>query len=151
MSLNALVPCSLPAAKSAGAAPGIVLGACEYSGLNSTSAYDVLFGTVTLAVGTATLNIASILGNDSTNTIPAARNAACIFEGWQGSATGAAVAGALAANSGAGYVGRLVIAGVAPAQTNTLTISAINADGSILNTSTAVVGFRLYVPKPGFY
>jgi hypothetical protein len=151
MSLNALVPCSLPAARAAGAAPGIELGACEYSGLNSTSKYDVLFGTVTLAVGTATLNIASILGNDATNTIPVARNNACVFEGWQGSATGAAVAGALAANSGAGYVGRLVIGGVAPAQTNTLTISAINADGSILNTSTAVVGFRLYVPKPGFY
>ena len=152
MSLNALVPCSLPAAKAAGAAPAFQLGAVEYSGLCSSSKYDVLLGSATLAGGTAALDITSILGNDATNTIPVARNAACIFEGWLGAATGAVIGGAAAPTAaGAEFAGRLVIGAVAPNQTNTLNISATNVDGSIAGASTAVVGFRLYVPKVGFY
>jgi hypothetical protein len=129
------------------------LGACDYSGLCASSKYDVLIGTATLAAGLRALVVTDILGNDSTGSIPAARNAACIFEGWLGAATGAVVqAGVPAAPSqGAEYTGRLVIAGAAPNETNTLTIYATNVDGSLANASTAVVGYRLYVPKPGYY
>ena len=151
MSLNALVPSSFPGAKAASNA-NMSLGACDYSGLCASSKYDVLIGTATLNAGTRALVVTDILGNDATGSIPVARNNACIFEGWLGAATGAVIGGAAApASAGAEFTGRLVIAGVAPAETNTLTIYATNVDGSLAGASTAVVGYRLYVPKPGFY
>jgi hypothetical protein len=151
MSLNALVPSSFAGAKAASNA-NMSLGACDYSGLCASSKYDVLIGTATLAAGLRALVVTDILGNDSTGSIPAARNAACIFEGWLGAATGAVIGGGVnAAAQGAEFTGRLVIAGVAPNETNTLTIYATNVDGSLAGAATSVVGYRLYVPKPGFY
>lgn len=150
MSLNALVPSSFPGAKAASNA-NMSLGACDYSGLCASSKYDVLIGTATLnGAGSRALVVTEILGNDATGSIPAARNAACIFEGWLGAATGAVINAAAPASAGAQFTGRLVIAGVAPNETNTLTIYSTNVDGS-LAASAAVVGYRLYVPKPGYY
>jgi len=150
MSLNALVPCSFPGAKAASNA-NMSLGACDYAGLCASSKYDVLIGTATLNAGSRALDVTAILGNDSTGSIPAARNNACIFEGWLGAAVGAVINAAAPASAGAEFTGRLVIAGVAPNETNTLTIYATNVDGSLAGASTAVVGYRLYVPKPGYY
>lgn len=162
MSLNALVPSSIgslqdPAAKAVSTA-NYQLGATDYAGLCNTSKYDILVGTATLNAGTRAIVITSVLGNTPNGggagvpAIPAARNAGCIFEGWLGSVEAAAPAGAAAAaTAGAQFNGKLVIAGVAPAQTNTLTIYATAVDGSLTGASTAVVGFRLYVPKEGYY
>jgi hypothetical protein len=161
MSLNALVPNTigdqqLIAAKAVSGV-GFQLGSTDYAGLCNTSKYDILVGTATLATGFKTFAVTSVLGNTPNGGgagvvgIPAARNAGCIFEGWLGSTQNAAVAAAAPALQGAQFNGRLVIAGVAPAETNTLTIAATAVDGSIVNTSTALVGYRIYVPKEGFY
>jgi hypothetical protein len=163
MSLNALVPSSVgsqqdPAAKSVAGGATFQLGSTDYAGLCQTSKYDVLVGTATLAGGFKTVAITSVLGNTPNGGgagivgIPAARNAGCIFEGWLGSVQAAApAAGAAAALEGAQFNGKLVIAGVAPAETNTLTIYATAVNGSLSATSTALVGFRIYVPKEGYY
>ena len=162
MSLNALVPSSVgsqqdPAAKSVSGGATFQLGSTDYAGLCQTSKYDILVGTATLAAGFKTVAITSVLGNTPNGggagipAIPAARNAACIFEGWLGAATGAVINAAATTAAGAQFAGRLAIGGAAPAQTNTLTVYATNVDGSICANSTAVVGFRLYVPKEGYY
>ena len=162
MSLNALVPSSVgslqdPAAKAVSAAT-YQLGATDYAGLCNTSKYDILVGTATLAGGTRAMVITSVLGNTPNGggvgvpAIPAARNAGCIFEGWLGSVEAAAAGGAAnPALAGAQFQGKLVIGGAAPNQTNTLTVYATAVDGSATAASTAVVGFRLYVPKEGYY
>lgn len=163
MSLNALVPSSIgslqdPAAKAVSAAT-YQIGSVDYAGLCNTSKYDILVGTATLngAGALRAMVVTPVLGNTPNGggagvvAIPAARNAGCIFEGWLGAATGAAIAAAAPAAAGAQFAGRLVIAGAAPNETNTLTVYATNVDGSICLNSTAVVGFRLYVPKEGYY
>ena len=163
MSLNALVPSSVgslqdPAAKSVSGGATFQLGSTDYAGLCQTSKYDILVGTATLAAGFKTVAITSVLGNTPNGggagipAIPAARNAACIFEGWLGSVEAAAAGGGVnAALAGAQFQGKLVIAGVAPNQTNSLSIYATAVDGTLTAASTAVVGFRLYVPKEGYY
>ena len=164
MSLNALVPSSVgsqqdPAAKSVSGAT-FQIGSTDYAGLCNTSKYDILVGTATLngAGALNAMNITSVLGNTPNGggagvpAIPAARNAACIFEGWLGSVEAAAAGGGVnAALAGAQFQGKLVIAGVAPNQTNSLSIYATAVDGTLTAASTAVVGFRLYVPKEGYY
>jgi hypothetical protein len=162
MSLNALVPSSVGsqqavAAKSVSAAT-YQIGSVDYAGLCNTSKYDILVGTATLNAGSRAMVITSVLGNTPNGggagvpAIPPARNAGCIFEGWLGSVEAAAAgAGANGALAGAQFQGKLVIAGVAPAESNTLTVYATAVDGTLTGASTAVVGFRLYVPKEGYY
>jgi len=162
MSLNALVPSSIgslqdPAAKAVSTA-NFQIGSTDYAGLCNTSKYDILVGTATLALGTRAMVITSVLGNTPNGggvgvpAIPPLRNAGCIFEGWLGSVEAAAAgAGAATPLEGAQFQGKLVIGGAAPNQTNTLSIFATQVSGAAAATSTAVVGFRLYVPKEGYY
>lgn len=120
----------------AGSAANYSFGSMPFSGLGSTSDYDVYFGTATLTAGTRQIPL-SILDIPS---VPVA--ARCIVEAWWANVA----AGAGNATSGAKCVGVVVYTAGAP-DTVALTLNSLDATGALVATSTGNIAFRLYVPK----
>lgn len=134
MSLNALGTSQLNLKAATSAAPVFSYTSGNYAGLSS-SRFDEILGTATLAAGTIAIPL-------STLDIPSgAVAAACIIEAWQNNS-----AAGVANFSGAKYVGNVVFA-AGPPQTATLNINALAADGTLVNTSIATIAFRLLVPR----
>jgi hypothetical protein len=134
MSLNALGTSQLNLKAATSAAPVFSYTSGNYAGLSS-SRFDEILGTATLANGTIAIPLSAL-------DIPSAPIAAsCIIEAWMNNS-----AAGVANFSGAKYVGVIAFAAGPPA-TATLTINALNADGTLLNTSIATIGFRVFIPR----
>lgn len=134
MSLNALGLSQLNLKASTSVAPVFSYTSGNYAGLSS-SRFDTLLGTATLAAGTIAIPLSAL-------DIPSAAVAgACIIEAWQNNS-----AAGVANFSGAKYVGVVVFAAGPPA-TAILTINALDTAGALVNTSVATLGFRVYIPR----
>jgi len=140
MSLNSLGVSQLDV--KAGAGAGYSWGSMEYSGLGSPANYDVIFGTATLgAGGTIAFPITGAVNS-------AAQANACVFEVWL--AVGPAVPAAGAATVGAKFSGIAVFAAGPPAVT-TVTINALDDTGAAIAAARNPLGFRIYVPRVGYF
>jgi len=134
MSLNALGTSQLNLKAATSAAPVFSYTSGNYAGLSS-SRFDEIIGTATLAAGTVAIPLSAL-------DVPSgAVAAACIVEAWQNNS-----AAGVANFSGAKYVGNVVFAAGPPA-TATLNINALDALGALVNTSIATIAFRLLVPR----
>jgi hypothetical protein len=134
MSLNALGTSQLNLKAATSAAPVFSYTSGNYAGVSS-SRFDEILGTATLAAGTIAIPLSAL-------DIPSAAVAsACIIEAWQNNS-----AAGVANFSGAKYVGVIVFAAGPPA-TATLTINALADAGTLVNTSVATIGFRVYIPR----
>lgn len=134
MSLNALGTSQLNLKAATSAAPLFSYTSGNYAGLSS-SRFDEIIGTATLAAGTIAIPLSAL-------DIPsAAVAAACIIEAWQNNS-----AAGVANFSGAKFVGNVVFAAGPPA-TATLNINALDTAGALINTSVATIAFRLLVPR----
>ena len=134
MSLNALGVSQLNLKAATSAAPVFSYTSGNYAGVSS-SRFDEIIGTATLAVGTIAIPLSAL-------DIPSAPvAAACIIEAWQNNS-----AAGVANFSGAKYVGQIVFAAGPPA-TATLNINALDATGALVNTSIATIAFRVLIPR----
>ena len=134
MSLNALGVSQLNLKAATSAAPVFSYTSGNYAGVSS-SRFDEIVGTATLAAGTIAIPLSAL-------DIPSAPvAAACIIEAWQNNS-----AAGVANFSGAKYVGQIVFAAGPPA-TATLNINALDATGALVNTSIATIAFRVLIPR----
>ena len=135
MSLNALGVSQLNLKAATSAAPVFSYTSGNYAGVSS-SRFDEIIGTATLALGTIAIPL-SILD------IPSAAVAgACIIEAWMNNS-----AAGVANFSGAKYVGHITVAGGPPITSATLTINALADAGTLVNTSIATIAFRVLIPR----
>ena len=134
MSLNALGTSQLNLKAATSAAPVFSYTSGNYAGLSS-SRFDEILGTATLAAGTIAIPLSAL-------DIPSAAVAGnCIIEAWMNNS-----AAGVANFSGAKYVGQIVFA-VGPPATATLNINALDTAGALINTSVATIGFRVFIPR----
>ena len=135
MSLNALGVSQLNLKAATSAAPVFSYTSGNYAGVSS-SRFDEIVGTATLAAGTIAIPL-SILDIPSA---PVA--AACIIEAWQNNS-----AAGVANFSGAKYVGHITVAGGPPITSATLTINALADAGTLVGGSVATIAFRVLIPR----
>ena len=134
MSLNALGVSQLNLKAATSAAPLFSYTSGNYAGVSS-SRFDEIVGTATLAAGTIAIPLSAL-------DIPSAPvAAACIIEAWQNNS-----AAGVANFSGAKYVGQIVFAAGPPA-TATLNINALDANGALVAGSVATIAFRVLIPR----
>lgn len=134
MSLNALGTSQLNRKAATSAAPVFSYTSGNYAGVSS-SGFDEILGTATLAAGTIAIPLSPL-------DIPSAGVAAsCIIEAWMNNS-----AAGVANFSGAKYVGVIAFAAGPPAAA-TLTINALDTAGALINTSIATIGFRVHIPR----
>ena len=135
MSLNALGVSQLNLKAATSAAPVFSYTSGNYAGVSS-SRFDEIIGTATLAIGTIAIPL-SILD------IPSAAVAgACIIEAWMNNS-----AAGVANFSGAKYVGHITVAGGPPITSATLTINALADAGTLVGGSVATIAFRVLIPR----
>jgi hypothetical protein len=135
MSLNALGVSQLNLKAATSAAPVFSYTSGNYAGVSS-SRFDEIIGTATLALGTIAIPL-SILD------IPSAAVAgACIIEAWMNNS-----AAGVANFSGAKYVGHITVAGGPPITSATLTINALADAGTLVGGSVATIAFRVLIPR----
>ena len=135
MSLNALGVSQLNLKAATSAAPLFSYTSGNYAGVSS-SRFDEILGTATLAIGTIAIPL-SILD------IPSAAVAgACIIEAWMNNS-----AAGVANFSGAKYVGHITVAGGPPITSATLTINALADAGTLVGGSVATIAFRVLIPR----
>lgn len=145
MSLNALGVSKLPApAGAAAVAAGSTYSWASgpYAGLNP-SGYDVIVGTAGTVANpfVAGVNTVALSGLN----IPSQAVAdTCLVEAWNVQPALPAAAGVT--TIGAKYTGFITFA-VGPPATATLTISAVDGTGALVNTFTGTCNFRVYVPR----
>lgn len=134
MSLNALGTSQLNLKAATSAAPVFSYTSGNYAGVSS-SRFDEILGTATLAAGTIAIPLSAL-------DIPSGAVAGnCIIEAWMNNS-----AAGVANFSGAKYVGNIVFA-VGPPATATLNINALDTAGALINTSVATIGFRVFIPR----
>jgi hypothetical protein len=146
MSLNALGVSQLarPALSSAGAGTTFSLGAGSYAGLTPAN-YDVVVGTTgAFVAGVSTVNL-SIL-----NVTSVAQAAGCIVECFLQVPLVPQPPIAAAVVQGVKYGGTVVYTAGAP-DTAIMNLYALAADGSVLATFVGTCGFRVYIPRVGFF
>lgn len=146
MSLNALGVSQLarPALASGGVGTTFTLGAGSYAGLTPAN-YDVILGeTGAFNNGVSTVNLGI------TNVTSVAQAAGCIVECFLQVPLAPQPPVANVAVQGVKYGGTVVYTAGAP-DTAIMNLYALAADGSVVATFTGVCGFRVYVPREGFY
>lgn len=146
MSLNALGVSQLarPALASGGVGTTFTLGAGSYAGLTPAN-FDVIVGKTG-----AFNNGVSVVNLGITNITSVAQAAGCIVECWLEVPLVPQPPVANAAVQGIKYGGTVVYTAGAP-DTALMNLYALAADGSVLGTFTGTCGFRVYVPRVGFF
>jgi len=146
MSLNSLGVSQLarPALASGGAGTTFSLGAGSYAGLTPAN-YDVILGETgafNAGVSVVKIGIATVTA--------VAQAAGCIVECFLQVPLAPQPPIAATAVQGTKYGGTVVYTAGVP-DTCVVNLYALQADGSVLGTFNGVCGFRIYVPRVGFF